>query len=120
MSLRIYLDDCAFSHRLRQLLVQSGHEVQVPADVSPLTGAKDETHFTHARTAGYLLFTYNPQDFLQLHKQFPKHPGILAVYQDNNLDKDMSYVEIVRAIQNLEQLKLELANEFWILNRFRW
>lgn len=121
MSLRIYLDDCAFSHRLRQLLLQAGHSVQVPADVSPpLTGARDEAHFVHVRATGSLLFTYNPQDFLQLHKQFPKHPGILAVYQDNNPEKDMSYVEIVQAIHNLEQLQVELNDEFWILNRFRW
>ena len=39
MSLKIYLDDCAFSYRLRQLLRDAGYTVQIPAEViPPLTG----------------------------------------------------------------------------------
>lgn len=44
-----YLDDCAFSYRLREMLIEAGHNVQIPADVEPpLTGAKDHLHIEHA------------------------------------------------------------------------
>ncbi len=88
MNLSLYLDDCAFSHRLRYLLQEAGHIVQVPADVQPtLTGTHDHVHFAHARRMRFVLLTYNPGDFLKLHQQQPDHSGILAVYQDNLLAK---------------------------------
>ncbi len=121
LSLAIYLDDCAFSHRLRQLLSEAGHQVQVPADlVRPLTGADDEFHFAHAQATGQTLLTYNPADFAALHRQFPEHAGILAIYQDNDPAKDMTYADIVRAIANLEQTGVKIAGEFWVLNAFQW
>ena len=121
MSLRIYLDDCAFSYRLRQLLIDTGHQVQVPADVvPPLTGLDDALHFAHAQVTSQLILTYHPADFQDLHQTNPKHPGILAVYQDNDLSRDMTYRDIVRAIANLESLNILLADEFWILNAYQW
>ncbi len=121
MSLAIYLDDCAFSHRLKHLLELAGHQVQIPADVTPsLTGAADPRHFAHAASTGQAILTYNPTDYLQLHHENPHHAGILAVYQDNNPSKDMTYADIVRAIANLEQTEVTIAGEFWILNAFQW
>lgn len=121
MSLAIYLDDCAFSYRLRKLLLEAGHQVQVPADVDPpLTGADDAVHFAHVRVTGQVMLTYNPADFLQLHKQYSDHSGILAVYQDNDPSKDMTYVDIVRAIANVEAVGITLAGSFWSLNAFQW
>jgi len=75
---------------------------------------KRPTHFEHT------LLTLNAAEENQLHFQFPDHPGILAVYQDNNPAKDMSYTDIVQAIANLEQLGIALAGGFWPLNRYRW
>jgi hypothetical protein len=84
LSLRSYLDDCAFSHRLRQLLIAAGHVVQIPAEVDPpLTVQADARHFAHVRATGQIILTDNPADFEQLHTQYTDHPGILAVYQDN-------------------------------------
>ena len=121
MSLALYLDDCAFSHRLRQLLRQAGHDVQVPADVNPpLTGADDSVHFAHAKATGRVILTLNPRDFKALHDQDPNHPGILAVYQDNDPTKDMSFHDIVRAIANLENNVPTVARGFWSLNAYRW
>ena len=121
MSLAIYLDDCAFSHTLRRLLLEAGHTVQIPADVEPsLTGAADEVHFAHAQTTNQVILTLNPADFKQLHQQFPDHAGILAVYQDNDPTRDMSYADIVRAIANLERTGLIIAGAFWILNGYQW
>jgi hypothetical protein len=121
LSLAIYLDDCAFSHRLRQLLIEGGHDVQIPADVTPsLTGAADEVHFAHAQAVGRVILTMNPKDFAHLHQQFHRHPGIFAVYQDNDVTKDMSYVDIVRAITNLENSTVTIEGGFWVLNVYQW
>ena len=121
MSLKIYLDDCAFAHRLRQLLLEAGHDVQVPAEVDPpLTGASDETHFAHAQTVGRIILTLNPKDFLVLQQKSPHSPGIFAVYQDNDPTRDMSYADIVRAIANLEKIGVPITGGFWSLNAYRW
>lgn len=121
MSLKLYLDDCAFSHRLRDLLQEAGHTVEVPADTyPPLTGTTDATHFAHAKAAGRVLLTFNPRDFKMLHDKDTQHTGILAVYQDNDPTKDMNYREIVRAIANLERSVDEIAGGFWSLNAYRW
>jgi Domain of unknown function (DUF5615) len=121
LSLKIYLDDCAFSHRLRHLLLHAGHSVQTPAEVNPpLTAQADALHFAHARATGQIILTYNPADFEQLHHNFPDHPGILAIYQDNNPARDMTYADVVRAIANLEQMGVIFAGGFWSLNAYQW
>ncbi len=121
MSLSIYLDDCAFSRKLRQLLVEAGHDVEVPADVfPPLTGANDPIHFAHAKAAGRVIITLNARDFKEIHNHDPDHSGILIVYQDNDPSKDMSYDEIVQAIANLENTGVVIPGGFWSLNAYRW
>jgi len=121
LSLALYLDDCAFSHELRKLLIQAGHDVKVPADVHPpLTGENDAIHFAYAKAVGRAILTLNPRDFKELHDQDPDHSGILAVYQDNDPAKDMSYRQIVQAIVNLESTGVTIARGFWILNAYRW
>jgi len=120
LSLRLYLDDCAYSRKLKRLLVEAGHDVETPADVHPsLVGADDSVHFAHARENGRVILTRNPQDFKNLHNQYPDHPGILAVYQDNDPGKDMSHHDIVAAIANLEHSGATVAGGFWILNVYR-
>lgn len=77
-------------------------------------------HLEHASRTGRTLLTLNPKDFLALHQSNASHAGILAVYQDNNVLKDMSDSDIVQAIHNLEQTGVEIASGFWILNAYRW
>lgn len=121
MSLALYLDDCAFSHELKQLLLEAGHDVETPFDVHPpLSGEDDAVHFAHAKAVGRVILTLNPRDFKELHNQNPDHPGILAVYQDNDPTKDMSYRQIVKAIANLEGTGVTIAGGFWSLNAYRW
>ena len=121
VSLAIYLDDCAFSHRLRSLLLDAGHRVQIPAEaVPPLTGADDDRHFAHARATQQVILTYTAAVFLLLHRRHPQHAGIFAVYQDNDPARDMTYADIVRAIANLERTGVPIADGFWSLNAFQW
>lgn len=86
MSLALYLDDCAFSHELRRLLLKDGHDVETPADVHPpLTGEDDTVHFAHAKAVGRAILTLNPRDFKALHDQGTDHPGFLAIYTERIL-----------------------------------
>lgn len=121
MSLALYLDDCAFSHELRRLLLKAGHDIETPADVHPpLTGEDDAAHFAHAKAVGRAILTLNPGDFKELHNQDPDHPGILAVYQDNDPTKDMNYRQIVQAISNLGSTGVSIVGGFWSLNAYCW
>jgi predicted nuclease of predicted toxin-antitoxin system len=119
LSLKIYLDDCAYAKDLVRLLQAAGHEVVTPAQAGTSRQA-DEVHFRYAAAQGLVLLTRNPRDFEQLHRANPQHPGVLAIYQDNNPDRDMSYADIVRALANLEKAGIELRDAFHILNAWRY
>jgi hypothetical protein len=63
-----------------------------------LNGEDDDVHFGFAAARGLTLNTKNPADFKALHDLEQRHSGIFAVYQDNDLSRDMSNADIVRAI----------------------
>lgn len=90
MSLRLYLEDCAYSKQLRAILrgPPHHHDVVTPVDVH-LLGLADPIHFDFARRHDRVLVTKNPADFEALHAVEPDHPGIFAIYQDN-LPSDMT------------------------------
>jgi predicted nuclease of predicted toxin-antitoxin system len=119
LTLRLYLDDCIFSHLLRRVLDEAGHQVTVPADAG-LEGARDDEHFAYARQKGLVLLTRNPDDFLSLHEKQPDHPGLLLVYQDNDPSRDMTARDIVRAIANLLASGLPIPGEAHTLNHWRY
>lgn len=57
---------------------------------------------------------------LELHEAYPNHPGILAVYKNDDPSKDMSFKTIVKAIANLEAAGLDLTNQFIALNHWNY
>jgi len=121
VALNLYLDDCANSDLLAQLLAQAGHTVVRPADAGTAWEA-DEVHFRYAQGHGLVLITKNPKDFRALHNQDQNHPGIFAVYQDNDPSRDMGPADIVAAITNIEdaiQHGFQIAGEFHNLNAWR-
>ncbi len=118
MSLRLYLDDCVFAWRLRDILLLNGHEVVTPREAD-LLGADDDVHFAYARRHNLVIVTANPKDFAILHRSHPEHPGIFAIYQDND-PRDMSYEEIARAIANIVDAGVEIAGQFHVLNMWRF
>ena len=65
MALKLYLDDCAYSHSLRDLLLTAGHTVVTPADAG-LTGRDDPVHLAFATANDLLCVTKNPDDFESL------------------------------------------------------
>jgi predicted nuclease of predicted toxin-antitoxin system len=101
LSLNIYLDECAYAKQLVTLLQAAGQQVVTPADAET-SGMDDEVHFRFAAEHGLVLITRDADDFAEIHKECQEHAGILAIHQDNNPDRDMSYADIVRAVGNLE------------------
>ena len=73
-----------------------------------------------ARENERVLLTRNCDDFQQLHQANPEHSGILAVYQDSEASKNMSYQAIGSAIDNLEIAEYELNNQFVVLNHWSY
>jgi predicted nuclease of predicted toxin-antitoxin system len=119
LSLLLYLDDCAYHKLLASSLRQAGHQVVHPAQAG-ISGEKDPVHFAYAKTHALVLITKNPKDFLDLHNYDANHAGILAIYQDNDVTRDMNHAEITQAIANLEAAGVVLEGHFHVLNHWRY
>ena len=119
MALSLYLDDCANSDLLADLLAQAGHSVVRPTDAGT-SGEDDDVHFHYAQTRGLVVITKNPPDFQALHQADPKHPGIFAIYQDNHVNRDMTDTDVVAAIARIEAaVGYRIAGDFHNLNLWR-
>lgn len=119
MSLTLYLDDCICDRKLAEALRAAGHRVVIPVDFG-LRGEDDDVHFNKSREIGAQVVTRNARDFAALISADSTHPGILAVYLDNDPSRDMSIAEIVRAIANIEGSGLTLAGALHSLNDWRY
>jgi hypothetical protein len=120
--MNLYLNDDTAKAALVTRLRRAGHQVVVPADVS-LSGVWDPRHLRHAVQQGLVLVSKNHDDFKDLHLLVQatngQHAGILVVRADNDPRRDMKDADIARAIDNLEQAGVPVANEFHILNHWR-
>ena|SRR5579871_6181016 len=118
----LYLDDCADSNLLVDLLRQAGHRVYTPR-TEATRGVDDPEHLAYAAARGYTLITKNRGDFSQLHQEWQvsgrPHAGILLVCEDNIRGKDMEPGDIVRAIGKLLASCLPVFNELHTLNHWR-
>ncbi len=119
MSLRLYLDDCAYDKHLAEMLRLAGHHVIVPADAG-ISKADDDIHLDYGRSNRLIIVTKNPKDFMTLHFANPDHSGIFVIYQDNDPGKDMTIAEIVKAIANLENGGINIPKELHTLNSWRY
>jgi hypothetical protein len=109
----------AYDKALIKCLQAAGHRVITPPEAGS-TGARDAVHFRRAKQEGWILLTKNPRDFVVLHEADRDHAGALVIYQDNDPGRDMTHMEIVGAIANLERAAIPLAGEIHILNRWRY
>ncbi|MCG8368238.1 MAG: DUF5615 family PIN-like protein [Pseudanabaenales cyanobacterium] len=119
MSLRLLLDEDSQAKYLVNLLQASQHEVLTVNEVN-LAGQPDPVVLSYAKQQGYVLLTRNCNDFQELHLADPSHSGILAIFQNADKSKNMSYKDIIRAISNLEKSELSLENQFVILNQWNY
>lgn len=121
--MRLYLDDDTSSVLLARLLRRAGHDVQAPQEVG-LAGEDDAVHLTHAVREGRVLLTGNHGDFRNLHNLVLEarghHPGVFVVRRDNDPRRDMFPADTVRAIQELLTAGVPVADQFVILNYWRW
>lgn len=122
MPLSLYLDDCADDDTLVALRRRAGHQVQTPR-VAGTSGVSDSEHLDYAARHGYTLLTKDPDDFIDLHDQWQAtnraHSGILLIYEEKDVSKNMNRVEIVAAIDNLLASGLPIANQIYNLNHWR-
>jgi predicted nuclease of predicted toxin-antitoxin system len=120
--MNIYVDDNMNKPVLVAMLRRAGHQVIVPPDVGA-QGASDARHFIHAITNASVVLTMDHDDFEDLHlvvrASRGQHPGILIVRSDNDASRDMKDHEIVRAIRNLEQAGVPIADDMHVLNHWR-
>jgi hypothetical protein len=69
------------------------------------------------------LLTKDPEDFIDLHHQWQTthrtHSGILLMYEEKEVSKNMSRAQMVVAIDHLVASGLSIANEIHILNHWR-
>ena len=79
------------------MLRNSGHDVKTVNEVG-LSGETDELVLEYARVEKRILLTHNCDDFEALHEENPNHPGIVAIYNNDDHTKDMSNKNIVKAI----------------------
>ncbi|UFP95668.1 DUF5615 family PIN-like protein [Gloeobacter morelensis] len=119
MSLRLLIDEDTQAWRLVELLRAAGHDVLTPQEAG-LIGKPDAIVFEYAITTRRTLLTHNCSDFFRLHQANPSHLGILAIYRDADPQKQMSRPAIVRAIANLEELGIDLQQQFYALNHYNW
>ena len=101
------------------MLAGAGYEVQTPAGAG-LTGDDDSGHFRYAQERGFTIVTKDADDFECLHEKHPRHSGVLAVCEEAERSKNMSYADIVRAIENIVQAGVPLESQFYVLNHWRW
>lgn len=119
MSLRLLLDEDSQAKLLVDLLRNANHDVMTVNEAN-LMGKPDSVVLDYARKNLRLLLTRNCNDFLILHKLNNQHPGILAVYQNFDFTKNMSYQDIVKSITNLEASAVSFENDFICLNQWQY
>jgi predicted nuclease of predicted toxin-antitoxin system len=111
-------EDCQ-DRLLVKLLRNAGHDV-ISVNESDLMGQPDSIILDRAKTDKHVLLTYNCDDFENLHQINSNHSGILSVYQNANLFKNIRFKEIVRAINNIEKSEMELNRLFIPLNQWNY
>ena len=119
MSLKLLIDEDCQDRLLVKLLRNAGHDV-ITVNEAGLMGKSDLVILERAKTEKRVLLTYNCDDFESLHEIDSNHLGILAVYQNANHLKNMSFKEIVRAVNNIEKSEMILEKLFVSLNQWNY
>jgi predicted nuclease of predicted toxin-antitoxin system len=119
LSLRLLADEDTQAKRLVDMLRRAGHDV-VTVPEAGLTSVLDKRVLQYAQRDDRILLTSNCDDFRELHHANPGHAGIIAIYQDQDTSKNMTYSAIIRALANLEASGWDPAGQFIVLNAWNW
>lgn len=112
---------------MNKLLVDAlraaGHDVLTVIQAN-LISRPDDVVFAHAIEENRIVITSNCDDFLKISDRRiatkKHHPGILLVFLYNNPNKDMSVLEIVKAIANLEATEAPIVDACVSLAHYRY
>jgi predicted nuclease of predicted toxin-antitoxin system len=119
LSLRLLIDEDSQDKVLVKLLQEAGHDL-LTVNEAGLMSKADNIVFNYAVDNNRIILTLNCPDFEKLHQEISIHSGIFAVYQEANLNKKMSFKQIVKAIANLESANFPLSNQFISLNHWNY
>jgi len=124
MPLTIYSDDNIDDDELIARLRKAGYRVVSPRQVGT-SGCKDLEHLAYAAKHGYVLLTEDAKEFTEKwHRQWLEeghsHSGILVIHHERDVSKNMTYDDIIRAIDNIVASGVSLANEVYSLNQWRY
>jgi predicted nuclease of predicted toxin-antitoxin system len=113
------MDEDIQAKQLVNLLKQAGHDVVTVNELN-FMGQQDSFILDYAKKENRVLLTRNCKDFEALHEENSNHAGILAIYQDSNSSKNLTFQTIVKAINNLESAQIPLNNQFIPLNHWNY
>jgi predicted nuclease of predicted toxin-antitoxin system len=120
--MKLYLDEDMASGLLRKLLQKAGHDAQSPSDVG-LLGKWDPIQLKNSIKENRVFLSYNFADFEDLHLLIQQakgvHSGILVIRREKDPRKNMSPVEIVRALKKLEKSGVVIVNQYIVLNHWK-
>ena len=121
--MKLYIDDDSVDPGLLRLLRRDGHDIQIPTDVG-LAGTSDQAHLAHSIRDRRAVLTRNYKDFKDLDDLIVSaaqghHTGILVVLFDNNPRNNMSAGDIARAVRNLENAGVAIADSYQELNHWQ-
>lgn len=117
--MNVLIDEDSQSKILIGLLKKSGHSVLTVAELG-VNSKSDPEILKLATENNRVLLTKNCADFAELHKlNLICHSGIIAIYQNANPKKSMSYDQIVAAIDNFEKSDTTVHGQFIDLNHYR-
>lgn len=116
--MKILVDEDAQAHRQLTELRVAGHDV-LSVGESGNNGLQDPEVLDLAIAQGRALLTKNGADFERLTAPLEIYPGILAIYQESDTSKNMTYQQVALAVTKLEGSGMQIANQFHVLNQWR-
>ena len=122
MAVRLLVDECSEAKLLVQKLRDAQHDVLTVSEAN-LRNVRDADVFAAAIDDNRILLTHNPADFVELHEirmaQNLTHPGLFLVHRKNK-PTDMTYDQIVKAIENLESTEVPFENTYYSLVQYNY
>jgi hypothetical protein len=114
--MRILLDEDSMDRKVRDGLLESGHDVATILEFG-LKGVADALVLKAASVDGRVVLTKNTSDFRRLHSASSIHPGIRVHCSERGRFLDPHVV--VAAVNTLSRLFPDIAGQFLALNDFR-
>lgn len=109
MKLRLYLDEDAISHELRNALRAQGIDV-ITATQEGTEGYSDEQQLLHATAQGRVIYTFNQGHFMALHTRFVTegitHTGMILAPQNRySIGEQVRRIKLIVEARSAEEMQ---------------